>query len=300
MRPTKYPTFVLATDRNGTIGGGWIDYGKALCTKALQAHIEAGWNRLNTGVVVPGGPQHRRKEREPRMRKTNHVPWLGRTVIVAIMALVGLGAFAGPASAQNESIVLDNIAYWWDHLDCPKMINAVNAMNDAAHTLLSGHEAPAAAPFGDSDSEREWCGMWDQIGENQRRAIGAGAKDSTTSTNAEGSTARDAIVTKATDRVFDTRDWWDGMSSVGRRVAIGDYTYNADGTAGTQVAHAAYSTAPTGTVGKANLAYAALMSSGMMPPTTTDEEEAPALPLVGVGILGLLLAGRGAWLRRRA
>ena len=26
---------------------------------------------------------------------------------------------------------------------------------------------------------------------------------------------------------------------------------------------------------------------------------APALPLVGVGILGLLLAGRGAWLRRR-
>ncbi len=30
-----------------------------------------------------------------------------------------------------------------------------------------------------------------------------------------------------------------------------------------------------------------------------DEEEAPALPLVGVGLLGLLLAGRGAWLRRR-
>ena len=26
----------------------------------------------------------------------------------------------------------------------------------------------------------------------------------------------------------------------------------------------------------------------------------PALPLVGLGILGLLLAGRGAWLRRRA
>lgn len=25
----------------------------------------------------------------------------------------------------------------------------------------------------------------------------------------------------------------------------------------------------------------------------------PALPLVGIGVLGLLLAGRGAWLRRR-
>ena len=30
-----------------------------------------------------------------------------------------------------------------------------------------------------------------------------------------------------------------------------------------------------------------------------DEEEAPALPLVGLGFLGALLAGRGAWLRRR-
>ena len=29
------------------------------------------------------------------------------------------------------------------------------------------------------------------------------------------------------------------------------------------------------------------------------DEETPALPLAGVGILGLLLAGRGAWLRRR-
>ena len=30
-----------------------------------------------------------------------------------------------------------------------------------------------------------------------------------------------------------------------------------------------------------------------------DPTDAPALPLVGIGILGLLLGGRGAWLRRR-
>ena len=34
--------------------------------------------------------------------------------------------------------------------------------------------------------------------------------------------------------------------------------------------------------------------SGMMPTPT------PAVPLVGIGIPGLLLAGRGAWLRRRS
>ena len=41
---------------------------------------------------------------------------------------------------------------------------------------------------------------------------------------------------------------------------------------------------------------------GMMTDGDDDDgmEDAPALPLVGIGLLGLLLAGRGAWLRRRA
>ena len=33
--------------------------------------------------------------------------------------------------------------------------------------------------------------------------------------------------------------------------------------------------------------------------TDEEEEEAPALPLAGIAILGTLLAGRGWWLRRR-
>ena len=37
------------------------------------------------------------------------------------------------------------------------------------------------------------------------------------------------------------------------------------------------------------------MDSGLWMPFMAT----PALPLVGLGVLGLLLAGRGAWLRRR-
>ena len=214
------------------------------------------------------------------MRKTNHAPWLGRTVIVTIMALVGLGMFAGQAKAQNEPLILDNVMYWWDHLNCERMINAVNAIDglDAEHAVLTGTETFTAGTDGDNDSEREWCAKWDGLGMNQQRALNAGAKQSRT----DG-----GITTKASDRIFDKSGWWDGLTVEGQNMAIGD-------TAGAVVTLAA---ATTSIAGRVDDAYNALMS-GMMP--TDDEEEAPALPLVGVGILGLLLAGRGAWLRRRS
>ena len=211
------------------------------------------------------------------MRKTNHVPWMGRTVIVAIMALVGLGVFAGPAQAQNEALVLDNVMYWWDHLGCEEMINSVNAIDglDTGHPILTGTETFSTTA---NDSTREWCGKFDDLGANQRRALNAGAMQS----RADG-----GITTKASDRIFDKSGWWDGMTVEGQNMAIG----------ATAAATVNLSDATTSIAGRVDDAYMALMS-GMM--RTDDEEEAPALPLVGIGLLGLLLAGRGAWLRRRS
>ena len=205
--------------------------------------------------------------------------------IVVVVALVGLLGFGAPAQAQNEALVLDNVMGWWDHLGCEKKINAVNAIAglDTDHPVL----ADAAEAFSSTanDSTRQWCLMFDDLGQNEQRALNAGAKQGRdgTATNGGG-----GITTTASDRVFDITAWWDGMQAEGRQIAVG-----ATADPGTSFTGLTSSNANNATA-----AFEALMG-GMMP-TDDEEEEAPALPLVGIGILGLLLAGRGAWLRRRA
>ena len=283
MRPTKYPTFVLAVDCNGTIGGGWIDYGKALCTRAPQAHIEAGWNGLNTGVVVPGGPQHR-KEREPRMRKTNHVPWMGRTVGIAVVAVMALLGLSGQAEAQAKSF--DNYMAWWDTLNCDRMINVVvDTQVDTSATQDGG----AKTTLG----EFRWCGKWADLADTDQTLI----KNAVTMGTYK-------ITRGTTDEVISVQGWWGDLDGLQQCIAVGRTDAGAanatDGTAcATGVAATSLNSLIASVRDLAMKAGEALMGESMTAPPT-DEEEAPALPLVGVGILGLLLAGRGAWLRRRA
>ena len=76
------------------------------------------------------------------MRKTNNLPWMGRTVVVAIMALVGLGAFAGSAQAQGTT--------FFDFDDCRRLVELLRLRRDA----------------GDS---RRWRGRHDRHHEGERK-----------------------------------------------------------------------------------------------------------------------------------
>ncbi len=219
------------------------------------------------------------------MRKTKNLPWMGHTLATAIMVLVGLGVFAGSAAAQGSD--LQNYMGWWDSLNCRYMVGAVNAASTdglggadftTPHVMAGEEDVSNDGTDGNTDGERQWCHMWDGLGKPEQDALKAVA-------------TRDVggITRKPTDELISAPGWWAALNQEAKQVAIGE----DDG--GTEFPDALRSLT-TAQEGRVRAAYAALMSSGMMTETT----DAPALPLVGIGFLGLLLAGRGAWLRRRA
>ena len=226
------------------------------------------------------------------MRKTHNLPWMGRTVATAIMVLVGLGVFAGSAAAQTMVYDYDDTAAWWNAYGCADMMTLLPAYVDADQA------GAGTAAESDANHKKRVCVMYDMLITADKLIL---------ETFIESTDEK----AKATHKA-----WWDAQTDLHKQILGGALAVVQDGTEndadryGDPTADAATTGLPVAfnedyddlgaTVkGIVNTAGDALSGRGGM--TTDDgEEEAPALPLVGIGLLGLLLAGRGAWLRRRA
>ena len=209
--------------------------------------------------------------------------------------LVGLTALAlmlpGAAAAQTSVYDYDMYLEWWDSFNCDEM-----------KVILPQKTGASPAESATAHTARVCVGS-DKLNLDDRVIL------------------RNFIEGTMHDNYETHKMWWDANAGATAGTTCGIQQALAgrlalagvDGTAATVDVNTNGSTA--GTDGdycgsydrlRAN-AMARVMKSGdalsgraaMDDDDDDDTDEAPALPLVGVGLLGLLLAGRGAWLRRR-
>ena len=213
------------------------------------------------------------------------------TILVGLAAAVALMVSA-PATAQTTVYDYDMYLAWWDSFDCDEMKVLLPQKTGASPAeTASAHTA--------------------------RVCVGSGALNLD-----DRVILRDFIESTMHDNYESHKMWWDanagdtaGTTCGIQQALAGRFALANDaGAAALPVVGTTGST--TGTAGdycgsydrlRSNAMARAMKSgdalSGRAMMTTDDDDddaEAPALPLVGVGLLGLLLAGRGAWLRRRA
>lgn len=191
-----------------------------------------------------------------------------RGVFGAAVVLVGLFTFGGSAEAAS----FDEVAGWWNSLDCPRMNAAVNEYDPSimAEGMDSGY-----------------CAMYDGLGDMEK-----------------------SVVDMAAMEIGGTYDsihlWWEALDCRKMSIATG---YAQPAYCGHFMNAPKANEMNTLTMEQEEVVAIAgyALATGM---TATFEEirmsdlwmpfmATPALPLVGLGVLGLLLAGRGAWLRRR-
>lgn len=218
---------------------------------------------------------------------------MGRTVATAIMVLVGFGVLAGSAAAQGTTVYeFTDADAWWESFDCDTKRDILGMDGDGTDAIMQAGEdvackmtlsglsrtnARIVEDFIDPATDTTVDGTDNQVGQFAStkawwNAVGA--------ESSSGCAVRQALVGVLPIATVPT--------SAGGESTTPDnmlFCRDYDGTGGLRPAE------------KDMVDMIGMYLSGQGMPT--DDEEAPALPLVGVGLLGLLLAGRGAWLRRR-
>ncbi len=233
-------------------------------------------------VDAMGAASGTQSEGRTRMRKL---------ICLAAVAALALTLGAGSAAAQSTVYDYDDAAMWWASFDCAAMKRILPM---ATGETSSAHEARA-------------CSMTlAGLKTPERRAI----EDFVTALESGPHLNHKAFWNHATNATCLNRARVAGITGLEVTGVTLATAADAEAPASGSLNELLYCVAYDGSGGlrasekaKVDMYLTALSGrAGMMTDDDEedDEEEAPALPLVGVGILGLLLAGRGAWLRRRA
>lgn len=203
--------------------------------------------------------------------------------IVGVLALLGFLAFGGQAEAQVQTF--ENYMAWWDSLNCPRMINVV---------VDTGVDADATQDGGPKSTlgEFRWCDKWAALGTDADRKLIMDVVTGVTGTPVGAF----KITRDADDELISSAGWWRSLDGRQQCIAIGRFVAATPCDAATAKVDNINNVNPASVRAVAMAAGEALMGGESM---TESPTPTPAVPLVGLGVLGLLLAGRGAYLRRR-
>ena len=186
----------------------------------------------------------------------------------ALAVLLGLVMFGSSAEAAS----FDEVEGWWNSLDCARMNAAVNEYDP---TIMA------------DGMDSGFCAMYDGLGNTEK-----------------------SIVNMAAGEIGGDYDsiqlWWEALDCRKMSIATG-YAQPA------YCGHFMYAPKANemNTLSMAQEEVVAIAGYALAMGVTATFDEikmsalwrpfmpTPALPLVGLGVLGVLLAGRGAWLQRR-
>jgi hypothetical protein len=233
---------------------------------------------------------------------------MGRTVAMAIMVLVGLAVFADNADAQRSTVYkYADAAGWWAAFDCPAMMKilprhlgadaAEGGTADDADETEAKHKERTCAPTLAGLDTRERAAIELFVSGLEDGPFDANKKFWNHATNATclnrarvvGKTGILVGAAGGMDEITPLPA--DLLAPVSGTENARLYCVDYDGTSGLRTD----GSNPKAMVDK----YLNALGGRGATADPTAPTPTPAVPLVGAAFLGLLLAGRGAYLRRR-